>query len=101
VSRRGAPYVPAAAAAYAAFLVHAGLDWDWEMPAVVVSALCAAAVVATADLDDDRRLGRRARGALLALSACLGAAALAGAASSTERGTTKAPPSGAFRSSGG
>jgi hypothetical protein len=26
-----------------AFLVHAGLDWDWEVPAVVVTALCCAA----------------------------------------------------------
>jgi hypothetical protein len=96
--RRGTPYVPAAAAAYSAFLVHAGLDWDWEMPAVVVSALCVAGVIATAELDDDRPLGRGARAALLALSAGLGAAAIAGTASNTERGTTKAPPGGAFSS---
>jgi hypothetical protein len=43
-SRREAPLVPAATAAYAAFLVHAGVDWDWEMPAVTLAALVAAAV---------------------------------------------------------
>jgi O-Antigen ligase len=96
LSRRSAPYVPAAAAAYAAFLMHAGLDWDWEMPAVVVAALCAAGAVATAELDDDRALSARARAALFAVSAGLGAAAIAGTASDTERGTTKAPQSGAF-----
>jgi hypothetical protein len=97
--RRRAAYVPAAAAAYAAFLLHAGIDWDWEMPAVVVASLCTAAVVATAQLEDDRPLGTRTRAALLALSAALGAAAIAGTASSAERGTTEAPASGASSSS--
>jgi O-antigen ligase len=37
-----------AAAGYIAFLVHAGVDWDWEMPAVTVAGLlCAAAVLVT------------------------------------------------------
>ena len=35
-----------AGAAYLAFLVHAGIDWDWEMPAVTLAALgCAAALL--------------------------------------------------------
>ena len=39
------------------YLVHAALDWDWEMPAVTLPALAAAAaIVATAD-----RAGRGAR----------------------------------------
>jgi O-antigen ligase len=39
----------AAVGAYVAYLVHAGLDWDWEVPAVTLAALaCAAAAVATA-----------------------------------------------------
>ena len=39
--------VPVAAGAYAAFLVHAGVDWDWEMPAVTGTALlCGVAVLA-------------------------------------------------------
>src|SRR5262249_49310121 len=39
----GAGFRPGADAAvlggYVAFLVHAGLDWDWEMPAVTVAGL--------------------------------------------------------------
>jgi O-antigen ligase len=38
--------VAAGAAGYSALLVHAGLDWDWEMPVTVVAGLaCAAAVL--------------------------------------------------------
>jgi len=46
--RRGSgPLIAAAAGAYVAFLVHAGVDWDWEMPAVTVAGLlCGAALVA-------------------------------------------------------
>ena len=101
LSHRAVPSVPAAAGAYAAFLVHAGLDWDWEMPAVVVAALCCAAAVATAELHPARPLGRRARTALLALSFALGACAIAGARSHTVPAavapkTEKTPQSGAF-----
>jgi hypothetical protein len=40
---RHEPLAPAAASAYAAFLVHAGIDRDWAVPAVVVAAVAAAA----------------------------------------------------------
>jgi O-antigen ligase len=44
--RRGAPGVLALAPAYVAFLVHAGIDWDWEMPVVtLVGLLCGAALL--------------------------------------------------------
>jgi tetratricopeptide (TPR) repeat protein len=44
-ARRG-PLVPAAAGAYVAYLVHTGVDWDWELPAVTLAALlCAAAIL--------------------------------------------------------
>jgi O-antigen ligase len=103
LARRRAPYVPAAVGAYAAFLVHAGLDWDWELPAVVVAALCCAGAVAAAELEPGRPLGRAARGALLAVSAALGACAIAGARSNTVPAavpeTTKAPRGGAFSQS--
>ena len=33
------PLAPAAAGAYLAFLVHAGVDWDWELPAVTLAGL--------------------------------------------------------------
>ena len=50
VLARGHRLVPVALAAYAAFLVHASVDWDWEMPAVTIAALaCAAALLAAAD----------------------------------------------------
>ena len=49
VSRRRQPLVPVAAAAYVTFLVHAGLDWDWEMPATTLAGLaCAAALIGNA-----------------------------------------------------
>jgi O-antigen ligase len=37
---RREPLAPVAGAAFAAFLVHAAVDWDWEMPAVTIAALC-------------------------------------------------------------
>jgi O-antigen ligase len=38
--------VATAAATYVAFLIHAGLDWDWEMPATMLAGLaCAAALL--------------------------------------------------------
>ena len=50
---RGSPFAPVAMAAYAAYLVHAAVDWDWEMGAVTLTALAiAAALVAAADLRD-------------------------------------------------
>jgi len=40
------PLVPVAAAAYVAYVVHAGVDWDWEIPAVTLTALfCGAAIL--------------------------------------------------------
>lgn len=45
-ARRIAP-ASSAAAAYAAFLVHAALDWDWEVPLLVLVALaCATSLLA-------------------------------------------------------
>ena len=50
---RGHPLAPLALAAYAAFLVHAAVDWDWEMPGVMVAALVSsAALLAAADRRD-------------------------------------------------
>jgi hypothetical protein len=45
--RRVRPASAAAGAAYVAFLLHAGLDWDWEMPAVTIAGLfCGLSLVA-------------------------------------------------------
>jgi tetratricopeptide (TPR) repeat protein len=46
---RAAPLVPAATGAYVAFLAHAGIEWDWQLPVVVLSSLaCGAALVLSA-----------------------------------------------------
>jgi hypothetical protein len=47
---RAGPALPGAAAALAAFALHAGIDWDWEMPALTLVALALAGrLIAAAD----------------------------------------------------
>jgi O-antigen ligase len=47
VRRRGDPLAAVAGAAFVVFVVHSGLDWDWEMPVVTLAALgCAGAALA-------------------------------------------------------
>jgi O-antigen ligase/polysaccharide polymerase Wzy-like membrane protein len=73
---RGHPLVPAALAAYVAYLVHAGVDWDWELPAVTIAALaCGIGIVAAAGREDDPLLASRARWG--AVAAALGLAIVA------------------------
>lgn len=49
IRARATPLVPAAAGAYVAFLLHASVDWDWELPAVTVAGLaCGTSVLAAA-----------------------------------------------------
>jgi hypothetical protein len=105
VERRALPPVAPAAGAMTAFLVHAGLDWDWELPAVVVAGLACGAVVAFAERDGERDevpAPSAARFAALAAALIVGAAAIAGARSTTEpsaassrtaSSTIEAPPS--------
>jgi O-antigen ligase len=40
---RGEPLVAAAAAAYVAYVLHTGVDWDWEMPATTFAGLLSGA----------------------------------------------------------
>ena len=71
--------VAAAFGAYVAYLVHAGVDWDWEMPAVTLLALfCGAAVLVAARTGRERPLGSRARAGLLVATLALGAFAFVG-----------------------
>ena len=43
------PLVPGAAGAYVAYLVHTGVDWDWELPAITLTGLlCGAAILIAA-----------------------------------------------------
>lgn len=72
---RHSPLVPAAAAAYVAYLVHAGADWDWELPAVTLAALLTGcALLAFARGEAGRPLAARVR---VGSAAALGALALA------------------------
>jgi hypothetical protein len=64
--------------------VHAGLDWDWEMPVVVVAALSCAAALVTGMLTARQRVGPVTRGAVIVAALVLGAFAIAGARSHTE-----------------
>jgi O-antigen ligase/polysaccharide polymerase Wzy-like membrane protein len=73
VRTRGQPLVPAAVAAYCCFLIHAGVDWDWEMPAVSIAALSVGATLLVAARGSDRT--RRATGRVLAVSVAAASAA--------------------------
>jgi hypothetical protein len=98
-AQRQLPWVPAAAGATAAFLVHAGLDWDWELPSVVVAGLACAAGVSLSGKSGTEPVARPLRLAALAAALLLGAAAIAGARSTARPSaalqTTEAPQSGA------
>jgi O-antigen ligase len=73
------PLVAAAAGAYAAFLLHAGIDWDWEMPAVTLAGLgCAAALLASGRRDGETSLSPAARAGAIALALSLAVLAVAG-----------------------
>jgi hypothetical protein len=79
VKARRHPLVPAAFGAYVAYLVHAGVDWDWEMPAVTLTALfCGAAILVATRARRERPLGSRARAGLLVATLALGAFAFVG-----------------------
>ena len=46
LTARRHPVIPFAVAAYVALVAHIGVDWDWEMPVVILSGLfCAAAIL--------------------------------------------------------
>jgi hypothetical protein len=76
---RGHPLVPAAAAAYVAYLVHAGVDWDWELPAVTIVALaCGVGIVAAAARDEDRWLATPVRWAAVAAALAVAPVAFVG-----------------------
>jgi O-antigen ligase len=45
VAARRHPLVAGALGAYVAYLVHAAVDWDWELPAVTISAFACGAVL--------------------------------------------------------
>lgn len=71
------PLTVAAAAAYVAFLFHAALDWDWELPAVTLAGLSAGSValVAARSRVSSVVIDGRARAATLVVVAVLSSAA--------------------------
>jgi O-antigen ligase len=74
---RGSPLTPTLAAAYVAYLVHAGLDWDWELPAVTLLAVgCGAGLLAEHRRDASFPLGPRRRAVLVGALAPVLAVAL-------------------------
>ena len=86
----------AAAAAYVAFLLHAAVDWDWQMPAVTLAALfCGVALIVSARRAPAAPVSPAVRIAALAIVVALGAFAFVGlkankAISSSEDATAHA-----------
>ena len=77
IRMRQARLVAAAVGAYAAYLVHASVDWDWELPAVAIPALfCAAAALTAGGADDAPWLTGRRRVLAVGLVAPVVAVAL-------------------------
>lgn len=77
---RGHPLAAGAFGAYVAYLVHAGIDWDWELPAVTVAAFaCGVALIALRGRGGPELVpGPRLRIAAGAVAACMAAAAFVG-----------------------
>jgi tetratricopeptide (TPR) repeat protein len=80
VRARRRPLVVGAFGAYVAYVVHAGIDWDWEMTAVTLTGLfCGAAILVSAR--DEERVGsmsRNVRAGALAVPVVAGVLALTG-----------------------
>ena len=76
---RSTPIAAPAAGAYAAFLAHAVVDWDWEMPTVTLAALACGAAVLLLERDTAavRKLSSPARTALLIVALGLAVGVLA------------------------
>src|SRR5919199_974120 len=111
VRLRRRPLVAAAAGAYVAFLLHAAIDWDWEMSGLTMTALlCGAAVVVAARPEPPvRPLAVPVRAAALALVVPLvafafvlqvGNAAIASAARAVDRGDAARATAQARRAEG-
>ena len=94
---RSSPLTVVACGAYVAFLLHAAVDWDWEMPAVTLTGLFCAIVLLAAGRRDRKprqlRSGTRIGGAVavvglfaFALIALLGNSAVSASSKSTDGG---------------
>jgi hypothetical protein len=71
--------VPAALGAYVAYLLHAGVDWDWEMVAVTITALlCGTAALVRSRGDSEVPISRRWRFGLVGVPLVLAAIGFVG-----------------------
>lgn len=70
------PLRAAAAAGYVAYLIHAGVDWDWELPAVTIAGLLCGSALLVAGRRDEPELSDRTRALLLVPVLVLAALAL-------------------------
>ncbi len=96
---RAAPLASVVCAAYAAFLLHAAADWDWEMPAVTLTALlCGIGFLAAGRGDRESRTVRPTIrvGALAATLALAGFAVLGLLGNSLVSASSKSTDSGHF-----
>jgi Flp pilus assembly protein TadD len=76
---RQVPLAAAAFGGYVAFLLHAAVDWDWEMPAVTLTGLfCGVSVLLAARGEEAPRPGRVPRAVGVAVAALVGLVALVG-----------------------
>jgi O-antigen ligase len=76
VLRRGRdPLRATAAAGYVAYLIHTGVDWDWELPATTIAGLLCGAALLVEGRRDARELSARTRIALLLIVVALGVVA--------------------------
>jgi hypothetical protein len=76
VRRRVHPMAAPVTAAYVAFLVHAGGDWTWQLPAVGLAGLACAAACTGLDKEGSAvTLGRAVRTCGIAVAVVVGALA--------------------------
>jgi O-Antigen ligase len=79
VLARRHPLVPAAFGAYVAYVVHAGADWDWEIPAVTLTGLlCGAALLVAARKERAATMPVAVRTGVLVVTLALAAFAYVG-----------------------
>jgi O-Antigen ligase len=91
VIARRQPLAAPVFAGYVAYLVHAAQDWDWELPAVTLAALCcAAALLVLAEREPRPALSRRARTAALGAALVLALLALGALAGNAALGAARA-----------
>jgi hypothetical protein len=95
-ARRRSPLGAVAGGAYATFLVHAGLDWDWQMPAVVAAGLLCGVCALRAGAADPPVMARSRRPALALAVLLAFAAAAAGVGNDALTAAARSAQAGAW-----